>query len=116
MAEFMDVIRTVRRICKRSNGKCPSCIRGEFACPNNVRFDKTDGARFLEFEDVVVKWAEENPEPHYPTWGEWLLQQGVIRAGTESIHGFTYQSVNNKFFDRIDAETAEKLGLRPKEI
>ena len=111
----MDVIRTVRRICKRSNGKCPSCILGEFACPNNVRFDTTDEARFQEFEDVVVKWAEENPELQYPTWGEWLLQQGVIRAGTESRNGFTYQAVYDKLFDPIDAETAEKLGLRPKE-
>lgn len=71
--------------------------------------------RMLGVEPIIQKWAEENPEPQYPTWGEWLLQQGVIRAGTESRNGFTYQTVYDKLFDPIDAETAEKLGLRPKE-
>ena len=69
-----------------------------------------------KMEELVMSWAAENPEHVYPSWGEWLLEQGVVCAGTETRNEFTYQVVNEKFFTQIDADTAKKLGIEPKEI
>lgn len=106
MAEFIDVVHTIQRICKRADGRCPACLLGEFACPNNVRFDKTDEAAFRELEDVVNKWAEENQEPVYPSWFEWLKSVGVLPADQIVCHSGLEQS--------IPADIAQKLGIEPK--
>jgi len=111
MSEFMDVIRTVQRICKRSKCNCSLCILDEFACPNNVRFDTTDEAQFLEFEDVVIKWAEENPEPQYPTWYEWLLANGAITKDTDP---FGCVATHYHFNCEIPVDIAQKYGIEPK--
>ena len=110
MAEFIDVIYTIQRICKRRNGQCSTCLLGEFACPNNARFDKTEEAAFCELEDVVVRWAEEHPEPDYPTWVEWLVDQGLIFV-TSNTYAFNFL----KATDPIPADIAQKLGIEPKE-
>lgn len=110
MAEFIDVIHTIQRICKRRKGQCPMCLLGKFACPNNVRFDKTEEAAFCELEDAVVKWAEENPEPVYPTFREWLISIGVI--GQMSTHSVIADKLA---MTPIPADIAQKLGVEPKE-
>ena len=102
MAEFIDVIHTIQRICKRRNGECNTCLLGEFACPNNERFDKTDEAAFRELEDVVVRWAEEHPEPKYPTWMEYLF----------TIYDTVWPKIATM---EIPADIAQKLGIEPKE-
>ena len=103
MAEFIDVIHTIQRICKRRKGQCSTCLLGEFACPNNARFDKTEEAAFCELEDAVVKWAEENPEPVvYPTWGTWLSEK------------YDYD-LREIMYTPIPADIAQKLGIEPKE-
>jgi len=114
MAEFVDVLRQFDRMCKANTG----C----FKCPLHEQDGVSDGCSIGAFvndseriERVVMTWAAEHPEPVYPTWGEWLLEQGVIRAGTESRNGFTYQTVTDKLFAQIDADIAEKLGIPPKE-
>lgn len=107
MAEFIDVVHTIQRICKRANGKCPACLLGKFACPNNVRFDKTDEAAFRELEDVVNKWAAENPEPVYPTWIEWFREIGVVSSEQKGFHIWLH--------NHIPADIAQKLGIEPKE-
>ena len=111
MAEFIDVIHTIQQICKQRNGQCPTCLLGEFACPNNARFDKTEEAAFRELEDVVVKWAEENPKVFYPRWVDWLVQVGVV--GCETCHGHKHYFVENDMFEHIPEETAQLLGLKP---
>ena len=104
VAEFSDVIHTIQRICKRKKGKCSTCLLGEFACPNNARFDKTEETAFCELEDVVVKWAEENPEP--TTVYEWLVSLGLLSADMWSI---------SDLHKPIPADIAQKLGIEPKE-
>lgn len=106
MAEFIGVVYTIQRICKRADGRCPACILGEFACPNNVRFDTTDEAAFRELEDVVTKWAEENPEPVYPAWRDWLRSQYPMMGP------YTMTDILEA---PIPADIAEKLGIEPKE-
>ena len=115
MAEFMDIIHTIRRICMEQHGECFTCALGKHSCPNNVRFDETDEIMFKKLEDYVLRWKMANPEPIYPSWGEWLLQQGIVLAGTESRNGFTYQTISKKFFEQIDPDTAQRLRIEPKE-
>lgn len=50
----------------------------------------------------------------YPTWGEWLIQQGVLKAGTTTMYGITWQPVGDNLFEPIPADLAQKLGLEPK--
>ena len=107
MAEFIEVIHAIQRICKRRNGKCSTCLLGEFACPNNVRFDKTEEAAFRELEDTVVKWAAEHPEPVYPTWVDWFRQMGIVSSTQKCFHDWLLKP--------IPADIAQKLGIEPKE-
>lgn len=109
MAEFQKVMREWKRMCK-SRGNIPDDFVGAESALL-FAFDRPE-----EIERLVMEWSAEHPEPVYPTWGEWLLQQGVIRAGTETRNGFTYQTVADKLFDPIDAKTAEKLGIPPVEV
>ena len=123
MGEFQAVMHDWIRMCKHfwsgdPNDDCSeNCPLVHVWCPMvdkpMMNVDDVDAARL---EAVVTKWAAENPEPIYPTWGEWLLKQGVINAGTETRYGFTYQTVNAKFFEPMDAEIAEKLGVEPVEV
>lgn len=51
----------------------------------------------------VEKWAAEHPEPVYPTWYEYL---------TDMYHA-TWNMIKDK---SIPADTAQKLGIEPKEV
>jgi len=118
MAEYVEVCHQHDRMCARFEKcyDCPLhkkvvwCIK-KIGERGYIRRENAEKA-----EKVIMEWAAENPEPIYPTWGEWLLEQGVVCAGTETRKGFTYQVVNEKFFTQIDADTAKKLGIEPKEI
>ena len=126
MAEFIDVIYTVQRICKQNKGHCPVCILGKYACPNNARFDKNEEDAFREFEDAVVKWAKEHPKPVYPAWAEWLNEMGFIISDTGSFVCYEdhlahvdikeVDMLSPKAYEPIDEETAKKLGIKPKEV
>ena len=109
MAEWEEVIHNVKRICERREGKCGTCRLGYFACPNNSRFDMTDEKEFDKFAEEVMQWAKENPEPKYPTWGEWLVEQGVV---TDMKYWYAF---NDEMMKRpIRADIAEKLGALPR--
>lgn len=55
------------------------------------------------FEEVVMSWAVEHPEPVYETWYEFL---------TERYHK-AWEAIG---CDSIPADIAQKLGLKPKEV
>ena len=115
--EICDFLKSWKRMCNSMTE-----MNGCEDCPivRNTHGERC-GDMPCEMQDVksiareVEKWAAEHPEPVYPTWGEWLLKQGVIYAGTERRNGFTYQTVTDKLFAQIDADIAEKLGIEPKE-
>lgn len=121
MAEWMEVMNQFDRMCAyyQREHECPmgcpmnglnisQCRKIAFECPDSV-------------ERTVMSWAAEHPEPVYPTWLEWLTEQGVIpdhhaalnstEPGTRAARYF----VTIKAFDRIPADMAEKLGIEPKE-
>lgn len=54
--------------------------------------------------EVFRREKDEAKEPIYPTWQEWLTQEGILSAG----------GLWEKAFRPIPADIAEKLGMKPK--
>lgn len=106
MAEFSEVIKQFKRMCKSVTPM--KCTRGEcqMGCENIGQCRKVAFERPAKFEEQVMSWAAEHPEPVYPSWYRWLIMMGAIG------------SVEDLFSDlqrEIPADIAQKLGLEPKE-
>jgi hypothetical protein len=104
MAEFAEVSRQWGRMCKTMDTLygdkcCDVCSLG--GCGAVYEQDGTED--YAEIERKVMEWAKENPEPVYPSWGEWLqrLYNNTNYAGI--------------FITPIPADIAQKLGIEPKE-
>lgn len=83
-------------------------------CPigHNSACGDIEAATDRDIEDAakaIEKWAEENPEPVYPTWGEWLCDIGELTGC-----GDAKEAMRRLFSDAIPAELAEKLEIEPK--
>ena len=135
MAEFQEMVREFHRLCetqrklhKNTCNKCPikiATFETMFQCYRYVLEEPK------EAENIIMKWAAEHPEPVYPTWGEWLEQQGICFsrltnysrvAGISIPQVFDYQIdgktafiCGDKVNEPIPADIAEKLGIEPKE-
>lgn len=99
----------------RNYDSCSGCPLEDCSCLPiyyDVNYGKSD-TDYAFVEREVSAWAAENPEPVYPTWGEWLIKQGVLKAGTTTMHGITWQPVGDNLFEPIPANIAEKLDLKP---
>ena len=105
MAEWMEVMNQFNRMCwsYQRECKCP------MACPmNGVNISqcrKIEFERSKETEEIVMSWAAEHPVV-YPTWVEWMIEQGLCGADVAII--------TRKAYERIPADIAEKLGIEPK--
>jgi len=117
VAEFAEVMRQwVRAKIANSGGDMPLC---------SVQAKCIDAIEIKKIEQEVMAWAEENPEPVYPTWEEWLNSLGLImqKEGTfteyrlNEIHSEIMQVnvLTSKGDQHIPADIAEKLGIEPKE-
>lgn len=71
MAEFSEVMRQARRMCE-AYGRCSD------GCP---WLHMPCGYTIEQYERVVMQWAEEHPEPKYPTWCDWLMEQHMNVLG-----------------------------------
>ena len=110
MAEFQEVMREWVRSRKTINENKLSC------CPLEMFTDDY----IANIEKEVMSWAAEHPEPVYPTWFEWLEEQGVAGA----INGEPYYTSTDrevylkqpaftpKAFAPVPADIAQKLGLK----
>ena len=100
MAEYTEVIKQFKRMCKSitpiecTRGECPmglenigQCRKVAFECPE-------------KFEEQVMAWAAKHPEPKYPSWEEYLCSIGFC----------SYNSLSKP----IPADIAQKLGIEPK--
>lgn len=97
MMNFIDTIKTINRM--------PEVLAAE-----QYEAMKSDPEAV---EREVVAWAKDNPEPRYPTWGEWLCEMGVSRVSSYEDGKVVY-SRTRKFYEEMDAATAVKLGVEPK--
>lgn len=108
MAEFKEVMRQLNRMCK-ANADCINCPL--------YRLDGvTDECHMWKFpdqldnvENEVLKWAAEHPEPTYPTWGEWLEKQGIVKL----FNGVCMLLKNVE--NQIPADIARQLGIELKD-
>lgn len=125
MAEFKEVARQAKRMCKSFGEFCDECkiyrLAGEDICvfrdiPGKWLIDKIPDA-----EHIVMEWAEEHPEPKYPTWKEWWRRE--FPSADNNISPCTF-GIRERFgcFEQgcevcraqpIPADIAEKLGIKP---
>ena len=104
MSEFQEVMRQWGRYCKgyteNHNDDCDGC---PFEINGSCNSYAKDNAQYAEqIEKHVMAWANEHPEPVYPTWYRWLIMMGAI------------SSVEDMFSDlqhTIPADIAERLGI-----
>ena len=123
MAQFTEVMRHARRMCKAfSDGHCSECPIGNsdvLECGITV----TSEMDCEEVERRVMQWAADHPEPVYPTWAEW--QDSMFPDAEIDITPCTFGS-RDRFKcegktctecmeQQIPADIAEKLGIKPKE-
>lgn len=104
--EFQEVMRQWRRFCK-SHNNCGECeFDGKGICGEAHLTD----IPYADIELRIMAWAAENPELQYPTWIDWLVDQGLIFI-TSDTYAFNFL----KATDPIPADIAQKLGIEPKE-
>ena len=106
MAEFSKVMCQWRRFCK-SHNNCGECeFDGKGICGDAHLTD----IPYADIELRIMAWAEEHPEPVYPTWRDLFEIMGAnIRCdGTVQFQLFAADKP-------IPADIAQKLGIEPKE-
>lgn len=112
MAEFCEVMRQAKRMCAAHT--CDKCPLRDMNCEcrrANMTYDDCSSEEIAAIERIVMDWAAKNPEPRYPTWNAWLVSMGLA-----DVHGGanTYRlEINSSGFERIPADIAEKLGIKP---
>lgn len=123
MAEFQEVMKNYERMCKEHlcTSTCPMYKIG--VCEKIGRCVTEYGIE--KVEQIVMKWAEEHPEPVYPTWARWLESMGLIeirwngpvlasmRIGVDDTD---YIPIVKKLLENIPADMAQKIGIPPVEV
>ena len=134
MSDFVQTMKDWSRICNSVPGKsefknlCSDKESG-YVCPlrNNGLCSKTIASLtdkdIISGENIIAAWAVEHPEPQYPTWAELLLELGLAEhktvffneCCTDGSYITTFDDVLSKAaYKPIQADIAEKLGLKPK--
>ena len=106
MAEFQEVMWNWIRA-RKENGYSNDVICKVKAC----EFTKEI---IVKIENEVIQWAAEHPEPVYPSWKDWMFDSGIIsNAALCEIRNMKY--IYADLCKPIPADTAQKLGIEPKE-
>lgn len=119
MSDFVQTMKDWRRMCDTfidqygaDCGKhCPLYYLDTCGAIREV-----ENGTYDNIAETVDAWAEENPEPQYPTWAEWFHISFLVWR----LAKFPYRAnVEKAWFDflhenPIPADIAEKLGLKPK--
>ena len=119
MADFVQTMKDWRRMCQHmnkeyGNSSCDNCP----LCGCSAVYEMCGKENFTNMERDISAWAAEHPEPVYPTWGEWLEKQGIVKTVHSPRHeenGALYYKPMYEITNPIPADIAEKLGIEPKE-
>ncbi len=117
MAEFVEVLRQAKRMCKANCEECPLSHTVGNICPIAV----TGNDEIAEIERIVMDWAASHPEPRYPTWEEWHktnfpdADHNICPSYFMSNKPLGTCAVSCKECTNtpIPADIAEKLGIKP---
>lgn len=133
MTHFSQVMHDWKRMCDKmdkTHGEeacsyCPIFHTDTIAgCCDAIYEDLAANIDWDKVASIVEAWATEHPEPVYPTWAEWLIEQGLAEHKTVFSHEYHADALYVTDFDTalnkavhkpIPANIAEKLGLKPKE-
>lgn len=121
MAEFKEVMKQWKRLCNWMDNKyspdpicnyCPLAKIVNGGC--SAVYELYNDYDYDKMAEVIMKWAEENPEPVYPAWGDWLEEMGLIcwEDSGDGVHSVMVPKF--KMCTKIPADIAEKLGIEPK--
>jgi hypothetical protein len=83
----------------------------------NAIYEEDGSTDYAEIGEKVATWAAEHPVV-YPTFGEWLEKQGIVKL----VNSDRYEEDGRKVYmllesidNQIPAGIAQKLGIEPKE-
>ncbi len=111
MAEYSEVIKQFKRMCKSVTPM--KCTRGEcpMGCENIGQCRKVAFECPAKFEEQVMSWAAEHPVV-YPTWWEYIYNEftNSILLGTNKEYNTIIEFMKHT---PIPADIAEKLELEP---
>lgn len=121
MSDFVQTMKDWRRMCD-AHINCSHCPLEHCISPANFKWDED----FYRLERIVDEWADEHPEPKYPTWFGWLEREGILTLETmpcqsnptQTSTQQSYMAIlrgTQKMYKPIPADTAEKLGIEPEE-
>lgn len=119
IVDFVQIMKDWRRMCQfmdneYGNSSCDNCPLG--GC--SAIYEMCGKENFANMERDISAWAAEHPEPVYPTWGEWLEKQGVVKTVLSPRYDENralYYTPMYEITNPIPADIAQKLGLKPKE-
>ena len=112
MADFAQTMKDWARMCASIQGgiaQCDNCPLFKVLC----QYKPNEKVDLAGAEKIIEKRAEDNPEPVYPTWGEWLNELGVVNKIIDN-GALIYEPVA-KMRQPIPADIAQELGIEPKE-
>lgn len=89
--------------------RMPECRVEEYGCQAIRETDNV--VNFADVENKVSAWAARNPEPVYPTWVEWLCEQGLVECRPSFRDDGMEYYLNSNVFTPIPADIVQKLGL-----
>lgn len=118
VAEYSEVIKQFKRMCRYTNrngspNDCPLYCKGH-GC--NISHCRLLAFEDKKFQNVVMAWAAEHPEPVYPTWRDALLKCGLLYEQRDNKSGSREIKPNwPEMAKPIPADIAQKLGIEPKE-
>ena len=115
MAEFTTVLKQLRRMC--ANNGCNDCPVCDKYCRVLGIMSES------EVERIVMHWADEHPEPKYPTWEEW--QKETFPEAVDNICPLVFMDFGSAKCSRditwgecrsrgIPVKIAKKLGIKPR--
>lgn len=113
---FIDIFRIKKRMCKEQMNKpggCVGCLLRSKGGSYTCEFNRVD-SNPAEIERILLKWAEENPEPKYPTWLEWFIEQGMLPEKVEPFSDRVLKTFAECLNKPIPEDIAEKLELEAR--
>lgn len=110
MAEYSAVIKEAKRMCWHytqggNHDKCPMYPACNVSQCRKIAFERP-----ADFEERIMAWAAEHPEPQYPTWIEFFLSLGLSERDGEGYR-LRVEELNKP----MDPSIAKRLNIEPKE-
>lgn len=125
MSEFAEVMRHKARMCKAFLNSEAGCLECGMAQINTGTGESCNDYLMnhpAAAETIITAWAADNPEKKYPSWGRWLRSLGVLdielvdcleEESILNLKTFRYYVNDQKIYERIPPDIAERLGLQP---